>query len=150
MEKEFFIERGEVGVKGEALLMKAFHRLPKGRYKCSLKSVTKRSLNQNSYIHVCFTLAQKGLYDAGWEYVTTPRKAKDEYKKMFLTIEVVNKHTGEVKPYTRHTSELTKEEMTEFINQVRDYALEYTGVYIPTPEEYKANYKKYDLVTLAA
>ncbi len=35
-----------------------------------------------------------------------------------------------------------------FIDRVRDYALEYTGVYIPTPDEWKQNVQKYDLVSM--
>lgn len=136
-------------IKGEKLLLQALRSNRPGFYRLDQYSLNKRSNQQNRYVHVCFTLAQKGLYDAGYDKVTTSQAAKDWYKNHFLKIEAVNEKTAEQYDYIRHTSELSKEEMGEFIDRVRDYALEFTGVYIPTPDEYLQNIERYDLVALA-
>ncbi len=146
---QFTIEIKDNQVVGEALLFKLLRSQKSGRYRCELYSLDKRSLNQNSYMHTVFSIAQKGLYDAGYENIRTPQAAKDFYKQHFLTVETFNKQTGEVYKYIRHTSELPKEEMSFFIEDVRNYSLEYTGCYIPTSDEYLADYNRYDLVALA-
>lgn len=137
-------------IKGEKLFLQAVRSNKPGYYRYDQYSLNKRSNQQNRYVHVCFTLAQKGLYDSGYEKITTPESAKAWYKNHFLKIDAVNEKTGEVYEYVRHTSELSKDEMTEFIDRMRDYSLEFTGVYIPTPEEYLQNIERYDLVSLAS
>lgn len=148
--KQFFIEiTPDHQIKGESLLLKAFRRLRPSRYRCELYNTNKRSLNQNAYQHVVFTLAQKGLYDLGFDWITDMEDAKWFYKQMFLTVERVNEKTGEVFKVVRKTRDLSKDETGVFIDQIRDHQLEWCGVYIPTPDEWKANANKYDLVQLA-
>jgi hypothetical protein len=155
--KEFFIEivegkkdSSENEIKGEALLLRAYRRLKKGRYRCQLYSTNKRSLNQNSYVHCVFNLARIALYNGGYKHITTMEAAKWWFKERHLKAEAVNEVTGEVYQFIRRTRDLSKDEMSSFIDTVRDECLEFLGTYIPTPDEYKANYNKYDLVTLAA
>jgi hypothetical protein len=148
--KTFFVEiTADHQIKGEHLLLKAFRSLKPGRYRNDLFSTNKRSINQNSYVHVVFTLAQKGLYELGYDWILTMDHTKKFYKEMFLTVDKVNQKTGEVKPFVRGTSELSKEEMGEFIDKVRDHQLEWAGVYIPPPSEWQNNHSKWDLVGLA-
>lgn len=148
--KEFFVNiTHDHQIKGEGLLIRAFKNLKPGRYRCELYSTTKRSLSQNAYEHVCFTLAQKGLYDMGYSEIRTMEDAKDFYKKLFLTVKAVNEQTGEQYEYVRRTRDLDKEENTVFIEQIREHCLEWTGIYIPTPDEYRQQFSKYDLVQLA-
>lgn len=135
-------------IKGENLFMMAFRGLKPGRYRADVFSTNKRSLSQNAYEHVCFTLAQKGLYNAGYEEIKTMEQAKAWYKEQYLTIERPNVKTGELYKVVRRTRDLSKDETTEFIDMVRRDSLEYTGVYIPTPEEWRENLSKYDLVAL--
>jgi hypothetical protein len=145
----FFDITPEHQIKGEGLLLKAFRGLKSGRYRCEIYSTNKRSLNQNSYLHVVFTLAQKGLHDLGYDWIRNMEDAKDFYKRMFLTIERPNVQTGEIYKVVRRTRDLSKDEMGEFIDKVREHQLEWAGVNIPTPDEYKQNYKRFDLVALA-
>jgi hypothetical protein len=149
--KTFFVEITEDHqIKGQELLLKAFRSLKPGRYRNETYNTNKRSLNQNSYVHVVFTLAQKGLYELGYDWIKDMEDAKSFYKEMFLTIERVNEKTGEVFKVVRKTRDLSKEEMSVFVDQVRDHQLEWCGVYIPAPDEHKANYSKWDLVGLAS
>jgi hypothetical protein len=137
-------------IKGEGLLLKAYRNLKPGTYKNQLTSLNRRSLNQNAYIHVVFTLCQKGLLDGGYSEIRTMQDAKDFYKKLFLKpIECVNEQTGEVYEVDQRTSTLTKEEMAVFIQQVLDHQLEWFGNYIPDSNEWKNNINKYDLVGLS-
>lgn len=136
-------------IKGEHLLLKAYRNLKPGRYRNELYCLNKRSLNQNAYEHVVFTLSQKGLYDQGYSEIRTMDDAKLFYKKMFLTYNAYNELTGEEYPVTRSTSELSKDETSVFIDQIREHQLEWCGVHIPTPDEWKQNVNRYDLVGLS-
>lgn len=149
MKQVHFEVTKEGQLKGEALLLKALKQKP-GRFRMEIYTLNKRSLPQNNYLHVVFTLAQKGLYGAGYRHITTMQAAKDWFKARHLTVEAVNEQTGEVYKYVRHTSDLPKDEMAVFIDTVRDECLEFLGVYIPTPDEYRNNYSKWDLSTIAA
>ena len=146
---QFTIEIKDKQVIGEPLILKLLKAMRTGRYRCELYSLDKRSLNQNSYLHTVFALAQKGLYNAGYQHVTSPGTAKDFFKAMFLTTEAVNEQTGEVYKYVRHTADLSKEEMAHFIDLIIEHSLNYLGVMIPTPEAYLADYNRYDLVALS-
>lgn len=148
--KTFFVDITEDHtIKGEHLLLKAFRNLKKGRYRCDLFATNKRSLNQNAYEHVVFTLTQKGLRDGGYENIRTMEDAKDFYKQLFLTVEAINEQTGELYKVVRRTRDLSVDETSEFIDRIREHQLEWFGNYIPTPEEWKQNIPKYNLVALA-
>lgn len=149
MKTIFFDITPEHQIKGEGLFLKSLRGLKSARYRCEIYSTNKRSLSQNAYEHVVFTLAQKGLYDLGYEEIKTMEDAKWFYKKMFLTIVTVNKQTGEQYEVVRRTRDLSKEETSVFIEQIREHQLEWAGVNIPTPDEWRANPKRFDLVQLA-
>ncbi len=136
-------------IKGEALFLKALRGVKPGRYRHELYCLNKRSNLQNAYEHVVFTLAVKGLRDMGYGEIRTKEDSKKFYKDLFLTIERPNTQTGELYKVHRHTSELSKDETSNFIEQIREHQLEWAGVNIPTPDEYKATQNRYDLVALA-
>jgi len=147
--KTFFVNISvEHEIKGEHLLVKAFKNLKPGRYRCELYSTNKRSLNQNAYEHIVFTLAQKGLYEQGYGEIKTMEDAKWFYKKMFLTVKAYNEQTGEEYDYVRRTRDLSVDETSVFIEQVRDHVLEWCGIDIPTADQWKEQHGKYDLVGL--
>lgn len=148
--REFIVEIKDHNIKGEQLLIKAFKNLPDGRYRNELYSLNKRSLNQNAYQHVVFTLAQKGLYDQGYGEVKTMEDAKWFYKKLFLKKQAVNEQTGELYEVIRRTRDLSKDEMANFIQSVIDHQLEWCGVVIPSADEYKQQHSKWDLVGLSS
>jgi hypothetical protein len=147
--KTVWFELHEHQIKGEKLFLQMLRAGKNGMYRIELFSETKRTNQQNKYMHVVFTLLQKGFRDAGYEDITSAEKAKAKVKEIFLTYETVNTRTGEVYKTTRSTSELSKDEGIEFINQVLQFAAEELGLYIPTTEEYKANPSKWGLSALA-
>ena len=138
----------EAQVKGEALFLKGLKQQKPGRYRVDLYHLNKRSNLQNAYEHVVFTLAVKGLRDLGYEEIRTMEDAKKFYKDLFLTIEKPNVQTGEMYKVHRSTAELSKDETSNFIEQIREHQLEWAGVLIPTPEQYKEEMQKYHLVSL--
>lgn len=148
--KEFVVHiSADHQIKGEPLLLKALRQQKPGLYRAELYSLNKRSINQNSYLHVVFTLSVKGLRDMGYNEIHDMEDAKDFYKRLYLTIERPNVLTGEVYPVKRKTSLLSKDEATEFIERIREHQLEWGGNYIPTANEYKQNSEKWGLVGLA-
>jgi hypothetical protein len=146
--KTIWIEIRDGNIKGEQLLLKGFRGLNNGVYRADIYSETKRTNQQNKYFHVLFTLLQRGLYDAGYEHINSMEKAKEFIKERFLSYETVNTKTGEVYKAVRGTSELSKDEGIEFIDQVLQWASEYLGCYIPTQEEYLNNKQKWALAAL--
>jgi hypothetical protein len=91
------------------------------------KKQAKRSVSQNAYVHVCFTLF-------GIEYGLTIAESKTLLKRN-CSFMVYDKK-GE--KFLRSTSDLDKYEMTNFIDWIRNFAADH-GCYIPTPEEYIEN-----------
>jgi hypothetical protein len=68
---------------------------------------------------------------------------KDALKKKFLTVPlttkdgeiIADKSSGEVLDRVKGTSELTVVEFMEFTDNVRVWAMEFLGIYLPLPEE---------------
>jgi hypothetical protein len=137
MPKDFVISVIKDGqVANPAPLRKLFTGLKDGRYEVSVKRLNRRSLPQNAYIHgVLFPEFRKALNEVGYDAVQTNEQAKEIAKKMFLTVTIPNVNTGEVIEYTRHTSELSKEEMTIFIEAVIKFTAENMNYIIPYPGE---------------
>lgn len=146
--KTIWYEINEQGIVGEFMLLKGLRSQKKGLYRCDIYAETKRTNQQNKYMHVVFTLLQHGLYYAGYEDINTMEKAKDFVKKLFLSYEKENKQTGMKYETVRGTSELSKDEGIEFIERVLQFAAEELGMYIPTVEEFQANPTKWGLAAL--
>lgn len=147
--KTFWIEIRDHQIVGEKLFLQALRGQNNGMYRMESYAETKRTNQQNKYMHVVFTLLQRGYYDAGYENVTTMEKAKLKIKEHLLSYETVNTKTGEMYKTIRDTSELSKDEGIEFIDQMLQFAAENLGIYIPTTEEYRANPAKWSLAALA-
>lgn len=144
--REFFITISqEKQIKGEHLLLKALRSLKPGLYKAQLFSQNKRSSQQNRYEHAVFNLCVKGLRDGGYNEIYDLEDAKLFYKKLFLSYEVPNVMNGDMYEVIRKTSQLSKDETTEFIDRIREHQLEWFGNYIPDAEEYKMNSEKWSL-----
>ena len=102
------------------------------------KIYKKRSNEQNAYLHgVVIPEVRNGLIYAGWNSaeIGTDTDVKNFLKSRFARKQVVNPDTGEVLEFIQPTSEMSTAEMTEFIEQVRQFASEYLGVDIPSPNE---------------
>ena len=105
-----------------------FYKLLESESKIELKKIQeKRTVNLNSYLHVCITLYAiefgYSLYEA----------------KVFLKREcgfMVYEKNGT--KYLKETSKLDNVECSKFVEWIRNFS-SHNGCYIPDPEEYKAN-----------
>jgi hypothetical protein len=88
------------------------------------KLFDKRSLNQNSYLHLIL-----GWY--GLEFGYTTNEAKQEYKRINRDTYIYEKK-GQY--YIKSSSELTTKEMTDTIEKFRNHSAN-EGLYIPAPNE---------------
>ncbi len=135
MKKSSIIIRIEGGKLQDRKKMVQLLSAPDGRYLVELSSLNKRSNQQNAYIHaVLFPEFKNALQGVGYN-IKSGEQGKEVCKKMFLTDRVVNEKTGEVLEYTKHTAELTKEEMGIFIEDVIRFAAEEMNYQIPYPNE---------------
>lgn len=99
---------------------------------CRLRS--KRSSQQNKYLHVLFTIFKDALNDLGNEF--TMQQVKDLCKRKFLSYDLIDKSTGEViGEDIRHTSGLNKTEFNEFIESVIRWAADMFHIQLPFPSE---------------
>jgi hypothetical protein len=100
------------------------------------KYYAKRSLKQNNLLHLYLSEIAK---ETGMQL----EQIKDALKKKFLTVAlttkdgeiIADKESGEVLERVRGTSELTVVEFMEFTDNVRLWAMEFLGIYLPLPEE---------------
>jgi hypothetical protein len=100
------------------------------------KYYAKRSLKQNNLLHLYLSEIAK---ETGMQL----EQIKDALKKKFLTVAlttkdgeiVADKESGEVLERVRGTSELTVVEFMEFTENVRIFAMEFLGIYLPLPDE---------------
>lgn len=98
------------------------------------KQRTERSISQNSaWWGVVIPMAREGLKQQGW------RLSKEEVHEMILSMfsfeEKINENTGEVQKFRRGSSELSTVEFCELYAQTQQWAAEYLGVNIPSPNE---------------
>ncbi len=96
------------------------------------KPRTKRSNEQNAFLHVICRLLKDGLNELGNNYNEVTVKSIVKYK--FLLVTEVNQNTGETFERIKDTSELSVEEMKVFIEQIIYFAAE-LGIILPTEEQ---------------
>lgn len=87
----------------------------------------RRTIPQNSYIHVLFSLF-------GIEFGYTLEESKTLLKREcpWMTYE----KAGSKFKFLRHTSTMQTDELTKFIEWIRTYSAQ-KGLYMPTPDEYR-------------
>lgn len=88
---------------------------------------TKRTVSQNSYIHVCLGLI---CAETGYSMQEAKTVLKREHGLTY-------KKNGNV--FLKSTADLNTGEMTAFIDWIRNFSLDQLGAYIPTPDEYLQN-----------
>jgi hypothetical protein len=106
------------------------------RFKITIEKFSaKRSLPQNNYIHLLFTIFTDALNELGNEFSSKQIKELCKTKYPFY-IDVVDITTGEVIGQERKgTSDFTKEEMAIFIDKVIQWAAETFRIKLPYPNE---------------
>lgn len=99
--------------------------------KTELKEIkAKRSINQNSYFHLCISFF---CNEAGYSLIEGKTVLKRTFGKFMVYENKENK-------FLTSSAVLDTEQMTEFIEWIRTIAcFENLGVYVPTPEEYIEN-----------
>lgn len=110
--------------------------LPKGKYRLTVSKLTRnKSQSQLGYLFgAVYPLLWKLLTDAGWEFESIAEV--DAFcKKEFANREILNKHTGEIISIPELKRNFKTVDMMTYIEKIRDYAAEYLGGYIPSPEE---------------
>ena len=93
----------------------------------------KRTLNQNSYLHLILSFFALE-YGETLEYVKLEFFKKLVNKQIF-EYERINVKTGEIRIDYRSSASLNTKEMTDAIERFRNYASKEAGIYLPTPEE---------------
>jgi hypothetical protein len=137
------IKEGQIDNKGEA--NKLFRGLKDGKYLVSLKSIRRRSNNQNAYLHgVVIPMVYEGLKEIGFEDVRDHEDAKDIIKRLFLSRKIKNEKLNTTIEVVRKTSELTTIEMMEFVADVQRWASEYLSIIIPDPSQPSVLFAEYD------
>jgi hypothetical protein len=117
-----------------------FGDLPTGKWLLKAERKDKRTSNQNRYLHLMFTMIQKGFYDLGYREMKTAEQAKYQMKELFLSYYMENETGGKIK-MVRRTRDLTKEQMSEFIDECIQFAAENLSIAIPLPGEQVSFFK---------
>jgi len=108
--------------------------LKNGMVSITVKRKNQRSLQQNAYLHLLFTIFKNELNRLGNEF--TMEQVKELCKAKYLLIDVVNESTGEcIGQRIKGTHELSKVEMMEFIENVIRWAAEMFHITLPYPNE---------------
>jgi hypothetical protein len=98
------------------------------------KLSSKRSLEQNRYIHVLFTMLKDALNDLGNDF--TMDEIKELCKAKFALIDVINEESGEIiGQRIKGTSEMNKIELNEFFESIIRWAAETFNIKLPYPNE---------------
>jgi len=118
-------------------------KLSESESKVSLTKIhPKRSLSQNSYLHVLFQLW-------GNEFGYTIDEAKTTIKAALGYSYIKEDSTHDFTPdqYVRHlhkTSSMDSKELTIFIEKFRDWSAQTCDLYLPSPEEYMSEQIYFD------
>ena len=107
-----------------------FNKLVEDKAKIELKKYSvNRSLSQNAYLHVLFSYI---ALETGY----TIEQAKVLMKRTFgsFLVEVVNGNK-----FLTSTAKLDSSQMTQFIDWIRQYAIEEMDIYLLTADDFKYN-----------
>jgi hypothetical protein len=108
--------------------------LKNGLVTITVKRRNQRSLAQNAYIHLLFTIFKNELNQLGNEFKM--EQVKEIAKAKFLTVDVVNESTCEcIGQRVKGTHELSKVEMMEFVENVIRWAADMFHITLPYPNE---------------
>src|SRR4030066_1560318 len=98
------------------------------------KLSAKRSLAQNAYLHLLFTIFKDGLNDLGNDF--SMERVKSLCKAKFALRDEVNEATGEIiGQYIQDTHDMNKEELNIFIENIIRWAADYFHIVLPYPNQ---------------
>ena len=128
------IQDGVLTINSRKAFDKELSTLKNGLVTITVKRRNQRSLAQNAYIHLLFTIFKNELNQLGNEFKM--EQVKDIAKAKFLTVDVVNESTGEcIGQRVKGTHELSKVEMMEFVENVIRWAADMFHITLPYPNE---------------
>jgi hypothetical protein len=143
--KELIIDISGRKIRNAKELKDLFRDLKDGKHLVTVKDFRKRSLNQNAYYWgVVVPMVKDGLYQAGFDEVTTNEDAHEMLKQIHLTKRMVSKLSGDVIDLAGSSAKLTIPEFNDYIERICKWAVEYLGVVIPSPEEQYAVFVEYN------
>lgn len=136
MSREIIITKSDVGIVNKNQVKQFFNELPTGRGLLKYERKDKRTNQMNRYLHgVLLHVVKDALRGAGWNQIKTIEDAKDFVKVKFLKYDLVNEETGEVVEMYRNTSDLTKLQFMELVQDVQIWLLDYFNIELPLPGE---------------
>jgi len=129
------VRGGKLSKQAKECLVAQINRCEGGRVMIEVsKFSSNRSLPQNSYQHVIYTILRDGLNDLGNDF-TMPR-VKEICKYKFLLVDEINESTGEIiGQRIKSTTELSKVETMEYIDKIIAWAMESFNIYLPSAGE---------------
>lgn len=139
MKGEVFTVIKKGGIIKGAALRAHLDSLPNGSYFVQVEeATTKKTTNQNGYLHVLFTIAAKMLnregFGDGRQWTKERVKAYCKMSELY-PMEDVLLPGGVVRQVWKDTRELTKEEAMETIDRVIMHFAEEHGIRLPAPNE---------------
>ena len=96
---------------------------------------SRRSADQNRYIHKLFRIFSVELIDYTGDKTYTPSLIKDLMKMRFLKYDVCNEDGEVIGQAVKGTSSLNKSEMSDFVAEIINYAFEQFKIKLPLPGE---------------
>lgn len=140
---EIIVHIADSQITNKKAVKKFFDELKDGKYLLSAKSIKRRSLQQNAYLHgVVIPMVYEGLRNNGFDEVQDHEDAKLIIKALFLKKKMSN--GSETIDIIKETSKLTTVEMMEFVDAVIKWAAEYLQIQIPLPGEQSIMFAQYD------
>lgn len=111
--------------------------LPDDSYFVEIKPAGNRTNTQNNYYwQILGEYIQPGLYNLGYRMITTKELAHEFCRTLFLKKDIVNENTGEVGGFIiESTSNLSKQQFTQYVENIIQMAAEYLGISIPEPNQ---------------
>ena len=128
------IKNGGLSIANRKAFQSELAQMKNGYVTIKVSRKNQRSLQQNAYLHLLFTIFKNELNQLGNEF--TMLEVKDLCKAKYLTIDVVNTNTGEcIGQRVKGTHELTKIEMMQFVDDVIRWAADMFHITLPYPGE---------------
>ena len=128
------IKDGVLSIANRKAFMSELSQMKNGYVTIKVSRKNQRSLQQNAYLHLLFTIFKNELNQLGNEF--TMLEVKDLCKAKYLTVDVVNTNTGEcIGQRVKGTHELTKIEMMQFVDDVIRWGADMFHITLPYPNE---------------
>ena len=142
---EIYTDVTDKGVLRESAIKKLKRGIPllKSKHVRIMVEVVKntRSLRQNRYLHLTFTILTESLNDLGNEF--TMPEVKELLKFKFATIDVFDKLSGEViGQRVQKTSEMTTVELSLFIDNIIRWASDFQIVLLYPNENFELDFDR--------